>query len=274
MICQFCNSDKKSDTLKVKSKINNNIYDYYICKKCGSIYQYPPPTKESIEKYYNSYYEIKQQINPGYLTEKNRENFFKERDRTLKDIKFPFERIVEKNNFELGCANGEFLLYLKRNGAKNITGLDISKNLINDINIDDIKLLNGDISILDNKSVDNLYLFNTLEHTNIKDTLDNIVRVIKNDSIIVIEIPLAGFVSSLFKEKWRFLMPNEHLNIPTLKGFKILLKRYNLKIVEMERFGSGFTSGIINPLLKKIFDFLAKTFSFGDRGAFLIIVES
>jgi len=274
MVCQFCNSNKKKETLKVESKIDNNIYNYYVCKKCGSIYQYPIPTKQDIEKYYNNYYQIKQQINPGYLTEKHRENFFKERDRTLKDIKFPFKRIAEKNNFELGCANGEFLLYLKQNGGENITGLDISKTLIDSININDINLLNGDLSLLEDKSVDNLYLFNVLEHTSIKDTLDNIVRVIKNDSIIVIEIPLAGFISNFFKEKWRFFIPNEHLNIPTLKGFKILLRKYNLKIIKMERFGSGLTSGMKNPLIKKIFDFLAKKFSFGDRGSFLLIVKN
>ena len=270
MVCQFCGLEKKNITLKVKSKIDNNLYDYYICKKCGSIYQYLIPTKEYIENYYNNYYEIKQQINPGYLTEKNKENFFKERDKTLKDIEFPFERIAEKNNVELGCANGGFLLYLKQNGAKNITGLDISKTLIDSINIEGIKLLNGDLSLLENKSVDNLYLFHILEHTNIKDAFNDIVRVTKDDSIIVVEIPLAGFVSGFFKEKWRFLMPNEHLNIPTLKGLKILLKRYNLKIVKMKRFGSGLTMGMVNHKIKKIFDFLAKKFSFGDRGAFLI----
>ncbi len=270
MICKFCGSDKNRKVLRVKSKIDSNIYSYYICRKCGSIYQYPIPTSSEIESYYNNYYEIKQKMNPGYLTRGHREQFFKEREQTLKDISFPFERLQVKNSVELGSANGEFLYYLKERGAKDITGLDISKTLIESINIDGVKLQHGDLSVIENGSVDNLYLFHVLEHTGIDEVLNNIVRVIRDDSVIIIEVPLAGLVSGFFSERWRFLMPNEHLNIPTLKGIKILFKKYNLKIIKMRRFGSGFTSGMIAPTFKRLFDFLAKKFSLGDRAAFLL----
>lgn len=271
MSCPFCLSDKISKKMVVYSSVLKKNVSYNICRSCGSINQFPMPSLAEIRDYYESYIDIKGEMNPGYLSEENLKPFFAERDKTLKEIGFSLSLIRERNNLEFGCANGQFLRYLKEKGGENITGIDISKKLIDSIDIDKVNLIAGDFKNIKDNSVDNLYMFNVLEHINdIEIIMGDIVRVTKKDSFILIEIPLAGVISSYFGNKWRFLMPDEHLHIPSLFGFKKILSSYGLRISGMTRFGSGFTTGMINNKIKRFFDKMAKKLKFGDRCAFLI----
>ena len=271
MICPFCKSQKISKKIKIYSEILKKDVYYCICKSCRSINQDTIPTRKEIKNYYESYIEIKNEMNPGYLNDNQLKPFFEERDKTLKEIGFSAKLIEKGSNVELGCANGQFLKYLKKNSAKYITGIDISEKLINSINIDNINLIVGDFTNLKDSTVDNLYMFNVLEHLdNIDDTMRQILRITREKSNIIIEIPVSGVISYFFNKKWRFLMPDEHLHIPSIKGLKKLLSSYSLEITGFTRFGSGFTTGMINNKLKQLFDFSAKRLKFGDRGAFLI----
>ncbi len=272
MKCPFCDSTIIKKPLKKKSIILKNKVNYYSCKNCSSIFQYPYPDDRHIHRYYDSYYSKKKIMNPGYLDEKNISNLFNERDKTLKEIGFQKKWLKKGNNVEFGCANGQFLKYLVKNDAKKIIGIDISKNLIKSIKLKKIKLYTGDLSIVEYNSTENLFLFNILEHiTDINLLFDKIKKIIKKKGRIVIEVPLCGIISKFFSNKWRFLMPDEHLNIPSLKGIVIFLKKHGFKIIGKTRFGSGFTSGSINNNLKKLLDFLVKRIAIGDRGAFLVI---
>lgn len=269
--CPFCLGKKFLKPISVKSKITNKYASYYKCKKCGSIVQYPLPEDGELSSYYENYYKIKEKLNPGYLSEKNRDNFFKERELTFKEIGFKKERFANRCNVEVGVANGDFLFYMKENGAEDIVGIDISDTLLKSIKIDTVKLIKGDLSLLKEKSIDNLFMFNVVEHMrDIKECFELIITRLKDDGLLIIEVPIAGFISSFFKTKWRFLMPDEHLHIPSLRGFKKLIRRYGLSIEGYTRFGSGFTTGMINLWIKKILDKFAKIFKYGDRITFLI----
>ncbi|HPO49173.1 MAG TPA: class I SAM-dependent methyltransferase [Spirochaetota bacterium] len=271
MICPFCQSDKILKKLRVYSEILKKERVCSVCKKCGSINQDTTPSESEIKEYYEAYEEIKGEMNPGYLSDDQLISFFRERDKTLKEIGFPISSIIQGANVELGCANGQFLRYLKNKNANNIVGIDISKKLIESVNLEGVKLINGDFTKIDDNAVDNLFMFNVLEHIPlINDTIAQILRITKDNSNIIIEVPIAGFISGFFNEKWRFLMPDEHLHIPSVKGLKALLSRYDLFILGFTRFGSGYTAGSINPKFKEIFDLLAKKTKIGDRGAFLI----
>ena len=275
MKCSFCDkSDFKNIIFKYSISQNKNI-KYYKCSNCHSLHQYPMPEDKIIKKYYEKYIETKKILNPGYLKKENIPLLFSERDMTFSDIGFKKDWLKKAVNVELGCANGHFLYYLKKNGAKNIIGIDISKKLLTSINIKDVKLIIGDLSKLRTKSIDNLFMFNVLEH--IADTkllMNQVISRLKKTGKILIEVPLTGIISTTFSNKWRFLMPDEHLHIPSLKGLKILLKKYGLKIIGSKRFGSGYTTGMIPFFLKYIFDKFAKTFCYGDRGAFLVVYDN
>ena len=271
MKCNFCLNSKYSKKITKYSALQKRDIEYLICDKCLSINQSPLPTDKLINEYYNSYIDIKKEMNPGYLEENNINNLFIERDKTFKEIGFQKKWFNNKTNVEYGCANGHFLLYLKKNGASNIIGIDISKTLIKSIKIDNVTLINGDLSALNNRSIDNLFMFNVLEHfQDVRRVFDTAARKLKNDAKIVIEVPISGIISKAFSENWRFLMPDEHLHIPSIKGLKKLLNDYNFKIIGKTRFGSGFTKGAINNNIKNILDKSAKSFKFGDRACFLI----
>ena len=264
--CPFCNSTKYKKNYLIKSQISGKRVDYYKCKKCKSIKQIPTPDKKTIEDYYSKYKQIKEIMHPGYLIQSNKNILFNERKKSLEEIKFNITNIIDKENLEFGCANGAFLYYLKNHGAKSITGIDLSSQLINEIEDSSFNLKTGDLSQIEKKSVDNLFMFNILEHVlDFEKELLLGKDILKDGGNFIIELPLAGFVSKSFGKKWRFLLPDEHINIPSYKGLKKIFKRHNIKIIGKTRFGSGYTLGMIHPKQKKIADYLAKQFNYGDR---------
>lgn len=269
--CDFCGSESfNKRPLKVYSQISKKRVSYYRCKECASLHQFPLPDHKTITEYYESYKEIKSEMNPGYLEQSQLAPFFKERDMTLAEIGFDTVAIKGHSNVEVGCANGHFLRYLKSKEGREVTGIDISQSLLDTIVIDDVTLIAGDLSLVEADSIGNLFLFNVLEHfRELHKEMALVESRLKKEGNLIIEVPLAGLVSTFFSAKWRFLMPDEHLHIPSIKGFKRLLSAYGFKIIGATRFGSGFTTGMINNRVKRGLDTLAKQRSFGDRGAFL-----
>lgn len=268
--CDFCGGESFKKPLTVYSQITKKSVNYYKCRGCSSLHQFPLPDSRAITDYYESYKEIKEEMNPGYLEQAQLLPFFNERDMTLGEIGFDNSTIGECSNVEVGCANGHFLRYLKSKEGREITGIDISTSLLESIALDDVNLIAGDLSLVEENSIGNLFLFNVLEHfRELHKEMALVKSRLKEDGNLIIEVPLAGVVSSLFAGSWRFLMPDEHLHIPSLKGLKMILAEYGFKIVGATRFGSGFTTGMIHNGVKRLFDRLAKQGSLGDRGAFL-----
>ena len=161
-MCPFCKSTTIFKKISLFSKILDKNIIYNLCKKCRSINQEDIPDLSEIKKYYESYIEVKSEMNPGYLSNSNLDSFFNERDKTMREIGFDLVNIVNGTNLELGCANGHFLRYLKEHKATDITGIDISQRLLDSIDIEGVKLLLGDLSLISPSSVDNLFLFNVL----------------------------------------------------------------------------------------------------------------
>lgn len=294
-LCPYCGGGKARFFCNVSSKINRRNVNYYVCKKCNAVIQFPYPDKKIVSEYYETYFEIKQKLNAGYLTENQYDSLKNERDKTFAELGFDKKRIKNRLNVELGCANGFFLRYLEESGAVHILGIDtsrslletaqqqleaqiISEDLLHDMNnifcsSEHIRLvcassLNG----IAQNSVDNLYMFHLMEHSEEPNILmRQAAYILKKDGIFVLEVPVSGAVSSFFHDKWRFLMPDEHLNIPSVRSVKILAKQYCFSIRSMIRFGSGITAGTAPRMIKKIADTSAKAFRFGDRAAFLLI---
>lgn len=271
MKCEFCFSKRLKLKYTVKSEITTKFVEYYRCSDCGSVSQYPYPDPEVIRKYYESYIDIKKLMNPGYLDDKQYISLKCERDKTFSEINFPLSSIRDRRNVELGCANGHFLKYLIENGSYDTVGIDISDALLSSVKLNSVRLINGSLKNIADGEVDNLFMFNVIEHIDdLGTTFENILRITHEESNIIIETPITGFISGLHGSKWRFLMPDEHLNIPSMRGFSKLFSSYNLKIAGFTRFGSGFTSGSIPKILKTNFDLLVKKFMIGDRGSFLL----
>ena len=291
-LCPYCGCKKELFYCNLSSKINQRKVNYYKCNDCGAVIQFPYPSKDVLQKYYESYFDIKQTLNAGYLTENQYNSLKAERNQTLEELKFDKERIKKGINVELGCANGLFLRYLTEYGGTKVLGIDvsyplleeaqkrldsallISSNQIFDTSIScNVQLLcDESLSAITENSVDNLYMFHLMEHA-VKpyELMKQAAFVLRKGGILVLEVPVSGLISSFFRSRWRFFMPDEHLNIPSVRSIKVLAKHYGFSICSMIRFGSGITSGTAPKMVKKIADRLAKKFRIGDRAAFLLI---
>ncbi len=296
-LCPYCMTKKERFFCQSESKINHRKVNYYCCKKCKAIIQFPYPNPEVLQQYYESYFDIKQTLNSGYLTENQYNSLKAERDKTLKELGFDRKRIESGVNAELGCANGLFLRYLAENGSTKTLGIDVSNSLLQEAirrlsnarivdreqeitEIGNDFFTNGNILLfcdsslekLPENSVDNLYMFHLLEHTVEPGKLmQQANKVLKKDGVFILEVPVSGVVSSFFHDKWRFLMPDEHLNIPSVLSIKTLAKQNGFLLKSITRFGSGVTSGTTVKIIKNIADKTAKIFKIGDRAAFMFI---
>ncbi|MCX7948485.1 MAG: class I SAM-dependent methyltransferase [Treponemataceae bacterium] len=271
MRCPFCLEPALRERYTKKSLLTGEIIYYYRCSACGSYRQVPYPTQDVLDAYYQQYPEIKEILNAGYLDPQGYAVLQKERDMTLQELRFPLERIKNHTNAELGCANGMFLHYLYEKGGRDIIGLDISTPLLEQIPPGKYRIYKGGLEQLPSDSVDNLFLFHILEHlSDMESCFFHLRRVLKEEGLVVLEVPVAGWISERQGEGWRFFMADEHLNIPTYQGLRHFLKRQNIRILHTTRFGSGHTRGSISPLKKAFFDWAAKTFNYGDRIALLL----
>ncbi|MBN1616937.1 MAG: methyltransferase domain-containing protein [Spirochaetales bacterium] len=271
MACPFCTSARSALVHTASSPTGLGAVCYYRCRSCASIYQHPLPSPEGLCAYYERYLDVKARMNPGYLDPASVLSVRRERSLTFREIGFDPGRIACGTNAELGCANGLFLRYLVEEGSLRTIGLDLSESLLSAIVLSGVRILHGGLELLDEKSVDNLYLFNVAEHAlDIEALFYQASRVLAQEGCVVLELPLSGLVSRFFGQKWRFLMPDEHLAIPSMKGLRILLRKTGFTIRGQTRFGSGWTSGSIYRPIKRLCDFAAKHLGFGDRGCFLL----
>ncbi len=243
---------------------------YFRCTQCSSLLQRPLPEPGLLERYYESYLDIKAVMNPGYLEGDTFAALCRERDLTFKEIGFDRQRIPSSRNVELGCANGLFLKYLKDSGSAQTVGIDISAALLAAIRLQDVTLIKGSLDDLADGAADHLFMFNVLEHLpDVRSACVSAARVLAPGGYAVIEVPLAGLLSCWHGRRWRFLMGDEHLNIPSKRALVGLCREQGLRLRGLTRFGSGYTSGTLSAPLKRIADSLAKRWGIGDRGCFL-----
>ena len=243
---------------------------YARCGGCGSVLQWPLPSADRIESYYESYLDAKGAMNPGYLDEASCAALARERDLTLSEIGFPADRIARGRNVELGCANGLFVRYLVGRGSVSTLGLDVSESLLAAARalpgVGEATFLRGSLEAAADGSCDNLFMFNVIEHSpDVAGLVARAFRVLVRGGLAVVETPVAGLVSRAFGPSWRHLMPDEHLAIPSARALYALFSRNGFRPLGSTRFGCGLSAGSAPRAAKAALDALAKRFGFGDR---------
>ena len=249
---------------KFKKTFKQIAQQYFQCCFCRSIFQHPLPDSETISAYYESYKNIKFKMNPGYLTNSNFNNYKNIMELTLADLQINRSFFIGKNILDVGCANGDFLMFLKE---KNIqaAGIDISHDLVKIAQARDLDVKKEKVENL-RQNYEIISCWDVIEH--IADPLlfvNHLKRILINDGYLFISTPVVGLVAGFFGEKWRFLMPDEHLCLFSRKSIFQVLVNEGWEILRYVRFGSGFTSGMIISPVKQIFDKLAKKWQIGDR---------
>ena len=202
----------------------------YKCKNCQHLFTD------------HEYIKNKEDYSSEYFTEKH-PNWFENPD--LKLFNFIFNYIKKKNLsspsiLDVGCGNGDFLRYLRKN-SKNIklTGIDYKKNS----NQEDINFITGDI--FDTKfkeQFDVVIALAVIEHIwDVKAYVMRLRELCKKDGLILVMTPnnsslLYGFARNIYylgmKLPMERLYDKHHLNHFTKNSLEYLFKSCSLEIIE------------------------------------------
>ena len=252
--CDYCNSEYYSIFFNGYNfnKDKNNEINLVICNKCGLTYINPRPDKNEIKKYYDEYYNNKDNIEFKGLAKKI---MYLRRYMRAK-------RIVEIKNsgriLDIGCGKGIFLNYMRKFGW-DVFGIEISPIVIKyakeNFNLD---ILMGSLEEhkFSSHFFDVITLYDVLEHLpHPFHTLKEIYRILKPDGLLVFSVPnIYSWQAKIFKTKW------VHLDIPRhffLFNREFLFKMLNTEkqwnIIKVKNFSFNDIFGWIQSILNCIF---------------------
>jgi SAM-dependent methyltransferase len=102
---------------------------------------------------------------------------------------------ADSHILDIGCRTGVYLLFLKHHGFKNLWGIEIHKESVEFAKKRKLNVIEGDIHALfyDDHSFDAVNCTQVFEHTHDPEmALCEIKRVLKDDGVLWIDIPLEG----------------------------------------------------------------------------------
>ncbi len=214
-------------------------FEYSECADCGSLQINEVPT--DISKYYSSNYLLRDYKQDGVLKrflKKHRfiaawrkKNLFGSFLLHLCGVPAIASFIkqtgiqIHEAILDVGTSDGRLLLELNDVGFTNLTGVDpyIESDLV----------LKSGLLVLKKKLNEvtenyDLIMFNhSLEHVpNPEEELQNAARLLNKGKFVLVRLPVAGcYAWREYKTNWVQLDAPRHLNIPSVKGMKLLAER-------------------------------------------------
>ena len=196
--CPICLNDKgeilhtQSFSLPKEHPLSN-YYDIVACSRCGFVFADTSTHQNGYNQYYKDFskYEYSNMEGEGL---KNDEERLK---RTVDDIS---SVIKDKSSkiLDIGCAEGDLLLELKKRGYKNLKGLDPSESCVSHINnehqIDaNIGGLFNLTSLFSENAFDCVILTHVFEHIcDLSIAIQHIYFILKEGGILYLEVPDAS----------------------------------------------------------------------------------
>jgi len=217
VLCPIC--DGKSTDFYCRK----NLYIYYLCNSCDTLFLHPLPNSQFINRLYKKEFDYK-----TGLTEEKRIR------RQSSGILQKLRKLnpEAKSLLDIGSGYGFFLDEAKNYGLK-LFGLEpadilysYSKN-----NFKGINLYNSDFETFYNKSFVNKFDFIILNHViehivHPQKTIRQVIELLKPKGILYIETPnLNSHLFKVQKENYTFLTPPEHLWIFSSKSFQQIFQK-------------------------------------------------
>lgn len=228
-----------------------NIYLYYLCYKCETLFLNPQPTQKVITHYYKT----KFNFSAGCL---NKAKIIKQAKKILKNLKELNPN--GKTLLDIGCGLGYFLGEAKKAGFQ-VEGIEPSKKLtaqltksltqkVINISFEEYLKRNNE-----KKKFDFITMIQVIEHIkNPKKWIKMASSLLKKNGILYIETPnLKSHLYNVEKENYTFLTPPDHLWIFSKNSFITILKKIpRLKIKKVSTYSyPEHLMGIIKKLLTK-----------------------
>ena len=215
------------------------------CGNCRLVYTSPRLTKNEVSKLYATF---------------NTKVGSKETYSFERDSKKRIEKIIKIKKpgklLEVGCSFGYFLNEAEKRGF-DVYGIELSKKAAS-IGRKMYGLKNIYSKELENfrphKKFDVVAMYHTLEHLpNPKKSIFYIKKLLKNDGLLVIEVPDVGsFKAKLLKERWIAYDFYLHYYYFSCKTLNQLLEVCGFKIIKKEIIAGAMLEGCVTERVKKI----------------------
>jgi len=203
---------------------------YHECSNCGCLQISTVPLE--IEKYYPSYYYSFNSKPPVLKKKKNSiisilDNLFiKKKERKLRKtaLSYLLPVKIEGNSriLDVGCGKGELICRLFNMGFESVEGTD--KFLPAEITYNfGVKVMKKDLNDIEPNQYDLVMMHHVLEH--MYDSIEELkqcYRILKNDSYLIVRIPVKAFAWEKYHDNWVQLDAPRHLMIHTPKSIEIL----------------------------------------------------
>ncbi len=256
-ICAICGSKNnkkvyKQEFASVKQVTFVKKYDVVICKKCGFIFATDIPNQSDFESYYKEMSKYENDI--IYYDYKKSKQIIEQYYNRFKKIKNYVT--FDSDILEIGCANGEFLDYLKCKGFKNISGIDPSRKCVkfmkDNYNVNSKAQVISEIDTIN--KYDLILMVGVWEHiVDIDQTIEKIKKILKIGGILYIEVPdFKNFSSETDMPFQEFSI--EHVNFFSKESLRNLFGKYKFELISInveEKCFEDLTAKCIFALFKQ-----------------------
>jgi SAM-dependent methyltransferase len=169
---------------------------------------------------------------------------------------------------DIGCGNGEFLMYAKALGW-NVEGIDFDAKAIVSAKKNGINARLGGVELYSGESelFDVISLAHVIEHVHDPiELLKSSFKLLKKEGVFWIETPNINSIGSrMFGENWRGLEPPRHLCLFNHENLKSTLLSVGFSTVEVAEYRPLFKNiyfASINLMFKHVSFFKKKYFEF------------
>ena len=286
-MCPFCSSKKTNFWFDYPLDIKINTYPIFKCRDCKSAFVYPPPSEESLSKYYSSDLNghIKnfqksdlKNLESVMLEEKIYPNATVDATRIAKTLK---KLSTGNRMLDVGSGNGFF-----SNAAQKF-GFDIQAIELNEQSRKIFKLMNGfeahssyfnlEFAERYREKFDVVLLSQVLEHIPIdQNPILNISTLLKPGGICAIAVPhFRSFISVIQGKNDMFISPPEHVNYFTIVGLNALFLGNGFECIKVETISRFDKNKIANqfknisPIITKLLSILLNIADSNNKGMFI-----
>jgi 2-polyprenyl-3-methyl-5-hydroxy-6-metoxy-1,4-benzoquinol methylase len=227
-ICKLCNSGTSFHFFKIG-------FDFYECNQCGFIFIHPVPDEGIIQDQYSKeYYENQARY---IVPAKNNLEVWSRRIATIEKY-LPLQKLKdeEKSILDIGCATGIFL-EIARNSGWEIYGIeysDYSAKLAAD-KLGEERIQNTNFEGYESpRKLTAITAWAVIEHVSApKSFLEKANMLLEENGILAFStVNTSSLNGRLFKKRWRYFNPPEHLSFFNLNNIRRILNDTGFDLLE------------------------------------------
>jgi 2-polyprenyl-3-methyl-5-hydroxy-6-metoxy-1,4-benzoquinol methylase len=194
-----------------------------------------------------------------------------------------------KNALDIGCASGDFLAILRKNGW-NAYGIELDKKIGEELNRQGYSVSDSPLEKYSSSvKFDLITLFDVLEHLIfVHDDIQKLADMLSPSGTILLVTPdIESRQRKLFGKRWFQFKPREHINYFSPATLDKVLDAHGLKIVSVKPCGQYADVGFLSSRLERygfklansVFLFfmkltgLHKKFWYADTGSMLAVIQ-